>query len=320
MTYYTQLSMEERYTIYAELKIGSSINEIARKLARNPSTISREVTRNQGLRGYRPKQAHNLSQARRYQQQSSLTAFAYAFIAHLLSLKWSPAQISGALRARGWLDVPSHEWIYQFIYHDKANGGCLYQHLRCQKAYRKRGFANQDRRGQIANKRSIHLRDSLIEQRLRLGDFEGDTIIGKHHKGAILTLVDRKSLYTHIKLLGITRGAEMTMNACIELLTASHAHSVTFDNGKEFAQHQRLDKHCIDAYFADPYHSNQRARNENTNGLIRQYLPKSSRFDKVTEQDIAFIAYSLNHRPRKTLNWFTPNEVMGGFYTVALRR
>ena len=156
------------------------------------------------------------------------------------------------------------------------------------------------------------------DQRQRIGDFEGDTVIGKHHKGALLTLVERKSLYVHIVHLGATRVSAKTIGHCIDRLKMSHAHSVTFDNGKEFSEHQRLTNQGIDTYFADAYCSNQRARNENTNGLIRQYLPKSSSFEHIGQERIQQIEDALNNRPRKSLGWRTPSEVMARFYTVAL--
>lgn len=319
MKQYPQISKEERYTISLDLKSGFSYREIARRLGRSPSTISREIARNKGLRGYRYRQAQRLADERRHRKPALLTEFALAYIEHLLELKWSPEQISGALSTKGWLDVPCHEWIYQYVYQDKALGGELHRHLRHQKRYRKRALSGQDRRGQIIGRQSIHLRDEVINKRQRLGDFEGDTVIGKAHKGAILTLVDRKSLYVHIMPLGVHRKSVNTIDGCLEKLKLSHAHSVTFDNGKEFAQHERLSQQNIAVYFADAYCSNQRARNENTNGLIRQYLPKRTAIDKLTSLQTDKIANDLNHRPRKSLGWFTPEQVMAGFYTVALR-
>ena len=318
MKQYTQLSQDERYEIYAALKSKSSPATLARELGRSRSTIYREINRNQGKRGYRARQAHQLSSQRRYRRTSSLTEFAHSYIRHLLSCHWSPEQIASALTHQGWLEVPSHEWIYRYVYRDKALGGTLHHYLRHQKTYRKRGFRNHDRRGQMAGRQSIHCRDAIIEQRQRLGDFEADTLIGKNHKGAILTLVDRKSLYVHIVTLGATRQTSKTIGCSLSRLKQSHAYSVTFDNGKEFSAHRRIQEVGIDTYFADPYQSNQRARNENTNGLIRQDLPKSSSFDAVTEAQVQHIEAALNNRPRKSLGWYTPSEVMAGFYTVAL--
>ena len=271
MKQYTQLSQEERYEIYAALKSKSSISTLSR------STLYREIKRNTGERGYRAKQADRFSSQRRYRSSSQMTDFAIFYIRYLIALDWSPEQISGALKQRGWLDVPSHEWIYQYIYQDKSKGGELHQHLRHQKTYRKRGYKNTDRRGQLVDRTSIHCRDEIIDKRQRLGDFEGDTVIGKNHKGALLTLVDRKSLYLHIAHLGKTRTSAKTITCALECLRHSHAYSVTFDNGKEFSEHWRIKEAGIETYFADPYKSIQRARNENSNGLIRQYLPNPHR-------------------------------------------
>ena len=323
MTQYTQLSQDERYEIYAALKSNTSIPQLALEMGRPKSTIYREIDRNSGKRGYRPKQAHLKAQQTRYRKTSDLTNFAYEFISHLLKALWSPEQIAGALSMRGWLDVLSHTWIYDFIRQNKAQGGSLYKCLRRLKKYRKHGFESNDLRGKIANRQSIHCREGVIEQRKRLGDFEGGTIIGKQHKGAVLTLVERKSLYTMMSLLGATRVSKVTIDHCLARLRRAHALSVTFDNGKEFAEHERLKQQGIDTYFADPYKSNQRARNENTNGLIRNeehcsVKPKSSSFEHITNEQIRYIEDALNSRPRKSLGWYTPSDVMASFYTVAL--
>jgi transposase, IS30 family len=318
MARYTHLSPDERYTIQAEHKRKTPLREIARCLGRHPSSISRELQRNTGQRGYRPRQAQIKANERRHLHPSQITAFAFAFIEYLLQQKWSPEQISGALRANGWIGVPCHEWIYQHIYADKAQGGTLHTHLRSQKTYRKRGFAANDRRGVLKDRVSIHARPEHINRRERLGDFEGDTIIGAGHKGAVLTLVDRKSLYTLMTALP-NKQAQLTMDACVSWAKQVSISSITFDNGKEFSAHVRLKAMGVDAYFADPYRSNQRARNENTNGLIRQYLPKGIALDKLLDADIELIQRALNHRPRKSLNWLTPAQVFAGTHGVALR-
>jgi transposase, IS30 family len=318
MAHYIHLSPDERYTISAHIKIGTSLREIASSLGRSASTISREIKRNKGLRGYRPKQACETARKRRNINKSWFNGFATSFILYLIDLKWSPEQIHGALTARGWTDVPSHEWIYQFIYRDKAKGGMSFRHLRCQKTYRKRGCAANDRRGQIPERTSIHDRPELINRRERLGDFEGDLIVGAMHKGAVLTLVDRKSLLLLAAPLA-GKQADKVSHECLRLLSGIDAHSVTFDNGKEFSSHIKLQQRGIATYFADPYCSNQRARNENMNGLIRQYLPKKMSFSDLTYEHVLEIQTALNNRPRKTLDWATPLEVSSRFFTVALQ-
>ena len=324
MKHYRHLTQEQRYTISAQMRTTKSMSQIAREIGCTRQTVWREITRNTGLRGYRPKQAHDKAVQRNQtaaQQRSThqLTAFGLTYIEHLIRQRWSPEQTHGALTAAGWLNVPSHEWIYQHIYRDKRQGGDLHTHLRCQKTYRKRSLAGHDRRGQIPNKTSIHVRPVEIEQRQRIGDIEGDTIVGRHHKGAVLTLLERKSLYVWLKPL-VRRTALATAAACVDALAEVKPHTVTFDNGKEFTLHQAIANATgADIYFADAYQSNQRARNENSNGLIRQYLPKSMRLDNLDPTYVSEIARALNSRPRKTLGWKTPEQVLSGFTVVALQ-
>lgn len=324
MNGYHHLTQESRYLIAAQKRMGKSHLQIAAELGCSRQTIWRELQRNTGQRGYRPKQAHTLANDRRSDaslNRTSMTAFGLAFIAHKLTgeAKWSPEQIQGGLTAQGWLEVPSHEWIYQHIYRDKQAGGELHASLRCQKTYRKRRLMGQDRRGQIPHRISIHLRPPIIESRSRLGDIEGDTLIGRHHQGAVLSLVERKSLFVWLRPL-LKRTAANTAQACIEALNGVSPKSITFDNGKEFTQHAAIAQGTgADIYFADPYCANQRARNENTNGLIRQYLPKSMRLDLLDPTHVARIQNGLNARPRKSLGWKTPTQVLSGFNCVALR-
>ena len=317
MTHYKHLSEEERYTISAEHKRLTSLREIARIFNRSASSISREIKRNTGWRGYRPKQANTLAVARRHLQTQCFSAFGIAFVAHLLSEKWSPEQIHGALTARGWSNVPSHEWIYRHVYADKKAGGDLHTHLRAQKTYKKR-TGTYERRGSITQRTSIHERAPEIETRERLGDFEGDTVVGAKHQGALVTLVERKSLFVLMRMLPSKHAARVAQT-CVDLLKPVGALSVTFDNGKEFAKHMRLREVGIETYFADPYCSIQRARNENMNGLIRQFLPKGCSFIGVSDDFVAKVQDALNHRPRKTLNWLSPIQVLSGKFSVALR-
>lgn len=319
MRTYHHLSNEQRYHIYLQLKNGHSQRHIARELSLSPSTICRELRRNRGGKGYRPKQAQHLATQRRQAttRHVQLTDFARAFIAHKLTHNWSPEQIHLGLTTQGWQGVPSHEHIYQYILADKRAGGTLHTHLRLQKTYRKRYGSGQQRRGQLINVKRIIERPELVNQRSRIGDYEGDTLIGKHHKGAIVSLVERKSLYTHVAVLP-NRTAANTAQACVKLLQNVHIHTLTFDNGKEFAHHQTIANATgADIYFADPYHSNQRARNENTNGLIRQYCPKKSVFTHLTDQHMQHIMNQLNHRPRKTLGGLTPTQIMA--YNPAIK-
>ncbi len=316
---YTHLTSEERYHISVARKAGLSLRAIAAQLGRHCSTLSRELKRNKGLRGYRPKQAHHKAQVRKRRGNVQIRDFAWAYVRHLLTTQqWSPEQIHGRLCHLGWQDVVSVERIYQWIYDDKRNGGDLYTHLRCQKKRRKRYGSGQQRRGQIAQRRDIDERLACIDNRERIGDFEGDTIVGHKHQGILLTYNDRKSR------LCIIRGHQNRLShiiaqSSIDALKPHRVHSITFDNGKEFAQHTRISEALrADIYFAKPYASWQRGSNENMNGLIRQYFPKSMRLDLLTAKEIAEVEHKLNTRPRKTLGYLTPIEVLSRNHTVAL--
>lgn len=319
IAHYRHLTQEQRYQISAGIKMGLSQSHIARELGCDKSTVSREVKRNKGKRGYRPKQAHTFSQQRKRRGNVRITAFERSYIAHLIERDWSPEQIHGWLTRKGFGTVASIESIYQFIYADKQQGGKLHTHLRCQKKKRKRYASGNDRRGQLANRIGIEERPVQADARVRYGDFEGDTVIGAHHKGALLTLVDRNTNLTIIRLLP-SKNATTLAHQAIDALKGLDAHTITFDNGKEFSQHQHIaDSLGVDIYFADPYASWQRGTNENTNGLIRQYFPKSTRLDSVLAEQVKTVENKLNHRPRKKLGYHSPIEVLSKNYCVALR-
>ena len=312
---YSQLTQDQRYQIYALKKTGHSQTEIAQFLGVHKSTISRELRRNRGQRGYRPKQAHRKAMVRRKEKvRPRISDDDWALIEEKIRLDWSPEQISGWLeREQSSLRV-SHEWIYQHIYADKRTGGDLHKHLRCQKKRRKR-YGSRDRRGRIPNRTSIEERPDIVEERKRIGDWEADTIIGKDRRSAIVTLVERKSRLALLeKIEGLTAAA--TEAAIVRMLQPYHlvALTITFDNGKEFTNHQRIARQLdLETYFAHPYAPWERGTNENTNGLIRQYIPKKSDFSEITEERIAFIKERLNHRPRKCLDFKTPDMVFSQY-------
>jgi IS30 family transposase len=306
---YRHITEEERYQIYALLKAEIKPAEIARILKRHPSTISREIERNTGLRGYRPKQAHEKATQRasasRTRVRVSVTT--WRDVERQLRQEHSPEQISGRLKLEGIQISP--EWIYQYVYRDKAQGGTLHKHLRCQKKRRKRYASGYSRRGQIPEQVRISERPEVVSMKSRIGDWEGDTVIGKGHKGAIVSLVERRSQRVRLRLVK-QKDAATVRKAIVECLSSETAHTLTLDNGKEFSEHKRLSTVLgTDIYFADPYASWQRGLNEQINGLIRQYLPKSTDFTQLTHWDIKRIENRLNNRPRKTLGFKTPNEV-----------
>jgi len=309
MRTYHQLTQEQRYQIYALRKTGHSRTEIASVIGVHKSTVSRELKRNRGQRGYRPQQAHSLTLERRQKAVPRITAETWALVEKLLRQDWSPEQISGRLKKEQRICI-SHEWIYQYVLEDKRAGGDLYRHLRCQKKRRKR-YGKYDRRGKLPNCRSIEERPAVVNTRKRLGDWEVDTIVGKQHKPALVTLTERKSRFT---LLGqvAQRTAQAVQDQIQHLLlpVIDKVHTLTSDHGKEFACHEQIAEALqLDFYFAHPYAAWERGTNENTNGLLRQYFPKKQDFQIVSNTELEHAMSRLNFRPRKCLAFKTPFEV-----------
>lgn len=298
--------------------MGHTQPEIANCLNVNKSTISRELRRNSGKRGYRPKQAQEKRDQRlKSKAKRRITAKDWALVETKLCMEWSPEQISGWCKANDLLQI-SAEHIYQPVYADKQSGGELFKHLRCQKPRRKRS-GQYDRRGIIPDKKSIDKRPDVVELRQRLGDWERDLIIGKNHQGAALTLTERKSRFTLLRKVD-GKQAEAVLQATLEALSwVPDVETITNDNGKEFALHKTLST-ALSAmvYFAHPYASWERGTNENTNGLIRQYLPKNRNLTTLSTAEELMIMDRLNLRPRKCLAFKTPFEVFFGLHSVAL--
>lgn len=312
MSLYTQLTQQQRYQIYAFLKAGFSQTATAEEIGVHKSTISRELSRNHGLRGYRPKQAHATAMQRRQQANKyvKLTPAVVALVIRLIKQDFSPEQVSGFLNRHHQIRI-SHEAIYQLILNDRKNGGGLYLHLRRAAKKRKKRYGSHDRRGQIRDRVSIEHRPAIVDAKSRIGDWEIDTVIGSNHKGVLLTIVERKSKLTLMAKLA-NRRAQSVGDATVKLLTPlkKRVFTITADNGKEFANHMQLSsKLDSNFYFAHPYHAWERGLNENTNGLIRQYFPKSMCLDTITVDQVQWVMDRLNNRPRKTLGYQTPNEV-----------
>src|SRR3990170_2859184 len=309
MSTYTQLTQEQRYQVYALLKMGHNQTAIATVVGVHKSTISRELRRNRGRRGYWPKQAQWMALNRRNHAPPRISPDTWALIEAKIRLDWSPEQIAGWLRKNTDISI-SHEWIYQHLLADKRAGGDLYQHLRCQKKRRKR-YGSYDRRGKLPNRVSIEERPEVVAQRQRIGDWEVDTIIGKGHRQTIVTLTERKSRFALLRKVD-RRTADQVGDAVIELLqpVMDRLHTLTADNGKEFAEHERITQELqADFFFAHPYTAWERGANENMNGLIRQYIPKNRDFTAVNDADLDWIMNRLNHRPRKCLDFLSPFEV-----------
>ena len=312
MRNYKQLTQTLRYQIEILKKVGKNQKEIAELIDVSASTICRELERNKGKKGYRPKQAQIKTDKRRKQAANALkmTAATIDLIDAKIMMDWSPEQIAGWLKVDQGIMI-SHERIYQHIWTDKRHGGKLYEHLRQSNKKRKKKYGSKDKRGQIRNRVSIDERPAIVVEKTRIGDWEIDTVIGKNHQGALVTIVDRVSKFTLIKKVN-SKHAEVVTEATIILLQPylDKTFTITADNGKEFAGHERIKERLnADVYFAHPYHSWERGLNENTNGLIRQYFTKGSSFESITDDEVEAVMHKLNHRPRKTLNYKIPHVI-----------
>jgi len=320
---YTHLSLEERHYIEIERKKGTSMNKITAALERSQSTLSRELSRNSGQRGYRHQQANAFSVARHLAKAKhiKLTDKLKRLLRDYIEIDWSPEQIVKFLKQANVIEL-HHETIYQYILADKQAGGQLYTHLRHQnKTYRKRYGAAHNRHA-IPNRVDIDKRPVEANNRERVGDWEGDTIIGKNHKGAIVTLDDRK---TKLRLAAPLPGktTQAVVDAMIFLLDPikKYVKTMTFDNGKEFTQHKNIAEALeCDTYFAKPYHSWERGQNENANGLLRQYFPKSMELLDVSLESVLDAVDKLNSRHRKCLGFKTPYQAFEELTGLDMRK
>lgn len=312
MRTYTQLTRGKRYQIRALLKARFSQSEMAFFLKVHKSTISREIRRNRGNKGYRPVQAHEKALARRFAaaKRIKMTSEMIELVEHYIRQDFSPEQVSGFLDREYRLKI-SHETIYKHIWSDKKTGGTLYKHLRCSnRKYRKR-YGTKQLRGRIAGQVTIDSRPAIVDAKARIGDWEIDTVTGKNSKGYLVTAVERKSKFVLVKRVP-DRQSDLVAKAVIQLLRPykESVLTITTDNGKEFSQHTKISKSLkADLYFAHPYHAWERGLNENTNGLLRQYFPKQMDYQKIDDMSTKYAMDRLNNRPRKTLEFATPNEV-----------
>ncbi|MCL4153105.1 UNVERIFIED_CONTAM: hypothetical protein GTU68_053340 [Idotea baltica] len=303
------------------LKQGSKQKEIGLAIGKDKSVISRELKRNKDQRSgeYRSDLAKRKT-ANRHElkaKQIKFTAKIKKIVDEKLGLQWSPEQISNAVHEEN-VEMVSHERIYQYIIEDKKQGGELYQNLRRKKKYRKR-IGSKDNRGKIKNSVSIKERPEIVDKRERIGDFEVDLVVGANHKGALLTINERKSGYAKIRKLK-TKNAEQVAKAIVRALKpiAHLCKTITSDNGKEFARHEYVSSELgVEFYFADPYASWQRGANENYNGLIRQYFPKKSSFENITTKEIKRVEKLLNNRPRKRFGYISPLQKINSLTKVA---
>lgn len=307
---YKQLTSEQRYTISVLLQNRTKQKEIAKAINVSPSTVSREIRRNSGVRGrynWETAQANAVQTKRRKPGNHSINKEVMEEARHLLvTEQWSPEQISGVLAKDG--KYISHETIYRMIRKDKAEGGTLYKHCRHKLKCRARPVGG--RRISIPNRTSISERPAEVDGK-RFGDFEMDTIVGRGNHGAIVTLIERSTNMLFMRKLKKGKNAKELARTVIHLLSPfkEHVKSITTDNGTEFACHEMIGKSLgVTIYFADPYASWQKGAIENANGLIRQYVPKTETFEHVSHQQITKYSKKINIRPRKKLEFKTPHE------------
>jgi IS30 family transposase len=314
---YRQITSEERYTIAALRREGFNAAEIARRLGRHRSTISREVRRNSSRwdGSYRPSKAIERTNGRRSRSRRNqhFTKADLALVEKKLKADWSPEQISGHLRLHGELSI-SHETIYIHVWRDKEAGGHLYRHLRCSPKLRRKRHSSYDSRGRLTGKRHISERPPHVEKRGSVGHWEIDTVVGKDAPDCVTTLVERKTGYALIgkladrSMLGTSQRTKTLIRR-----TPDRFKTITADNGTEFHDYESIERATgVQFYFATPYHSWKRGSNENFNGLLRQYLPKRTSQAGITQRNCDRIAKKLNTRPRKRLGYRTPEECFLG--------
>ncbi|MFN0178046.1 MAG: IS30 family transposase [Gemmatimonadales bacterium] len=310
---YRQITASERYTVALLHGQGWAPAAIAATLGRHRSTVGRELQRNHTAHDgwYRAEKAHSYATARRARSRRNqrFGPAAWQLVRARLAEGWSPEQIAGRLAVEGTLSI-SHETIYRHIWDDRARGGVLYLQLRGARKQRRKRYGRYDSRGRLAGKRAIADRPPGAEHRTRLGHLEGDTVMGSPDHHCILTLVDRKSGYTMIGKLAARTVAATTRRAVMLIRTARRpVRTITVDNGTEFHGYRAIEHQTAARfYFATPHHAWERGTNENTNGLIRQYLPKGQSMRTLTQPDCHAIARRLNRRPRKRLGYRTPEE------------
>jgi len=311
---YPQITAAERYTLALLRRQGLSAAAIARMMGRHRSTIGREVRRNRKRYdgGYRPDMADWYARGRRSRSRRNARfgPAAWRLVDAYLAAWWSPEQIAGRLAREGRLAI-SHETIYRHVWADRQQGGALYTYLRGARKQRRKRYGRSDSRGRLAGKRRITERPARVETRRAFGHWECDTVLGAGQAGpCVVTLVERKSGFVQLGWLARRTQAAVTRRV-IQLIRRQprRVRTITVDNGTEFHDYATIEAHTTARfYFAMPHHSWERVTNENTNGLLRQYLPRGASMAHLTQQDCDRIAQHLNRRPRKRLGYRTPEE------------
>jgi IS30 family transposase len=305
------LTQEQRYTISAMHKQGCTQKQIAQTIGKDKSVICRELRRNANFKGrYSFEYAQDMANMRkeRMKKQRKLHPWLKRKIIELIKQDWSPQQIEGRLRIENKPFV-CYETIYKIIRQDNSEGGTLYKHTRHKLKHRKRPVGKKIT---IKNRVTIDQRPEIVDTKKRFGDWEIDTIIGENNKGAILTMVERKTAFLMMEKLKHGKNAKELTKTVNRMLFAyiNNVHTITGDNGTEFADHQNIaEKLKTKFFFTHPYSAWEKGLIENTNKLIRQYIPKKANFNNINEQQIKEIQHKINNRPRKNLTFYSPKEI-----------
>ena len=305
-----------------------SVREIGRRLGRHHTVISQELKRNRFGDGYVAIHAQTLVNKRKIvsrHRHPLKNRIVYSYVLEKLGESWIPEQISGRLKLENGESIICWETIYSFIHKPENKDKELWEYLTIKRKKRKKKGGRQVQKERIPNRVSIHLRDESIETRETFGHYEGDSIIGRQTKGKVIhTEVERKTRYLQATIIN-SKSATDTIKAQKQIFTKLPARTVTMDNGLEFTKHEELNELGIKTYFADPYCSGQRGTNENTNGLIRRYLPKKTSFDNLDQADLDDIVWEINNRPKRVLKFSTPFEalqkelsIMGGAFPTRM--
>ena len=316
MDSYHQLTQHERYIIASMRKHKNSVPQIAARLGRHRSTIYREVKRNKttynGHYGAQKAHSYAVARGRRCRRGPQFKPQELDRVNALLRQWWSPKQISGVFKRRRRGMQISAQTIYRHVRRDKARGGDLWRQLRILSKFGRKRYGRPHSRGVLPGKRHISERPASVARRLRIGHWEGDTVMGSDLRHCILTLVERVTGYVIIKKLS-ARTKEQACQAAIRAILGRRRDfkTITFDNGTEFHDYEVIEQQTgVKCYFATPYHSWERGTNENTNGLIRQYLPKGTSMAHITQTDCDRIQQCLNTRPRERLEFQTPAKLL----------
>jgi transposase, IS30 family len=318
-----KLTAPERKLIATWLEKGISNKEVGRRLCRHPTTIANEIKRNSfKYKYYEPLHAQERAEKRKKRawkaKQPLKNKHVYSYVMERLKWGWSPEQISGRLKKDYSNDEYwhiSHEAIYQYIYHPDNKEKSLWEYLRRKQRRRVKKHGRKSQRVQIPDRVSIHDRPKVIDQRKQVGHWEGDSIVGKDHQNGLHTEYERVMSFTRIEKLNRLNSDETVkaFNQIFNPLPKNLKRSTTLDNGLEMTQHLKLRNKGTMTYFADPYASHQRGGNENANLWIRYYFPKGTDFSKVSIEEIKEVEWELNNRPRKRLNYSTPQELFNNY-------